>query len=1277
MTLQRKLKKLLRDPKQFFEDMRLKRFRNVPSLAPKKLEGHSRYTVVSAVYNVGRYLDQYFQSMVDQRLDFQNNITLIMVDDGSTDDSAEIIKRWQKRFPKNIVYLHKENGGQASARNLGLKHVQTEWVTFIDPDDFLDLNYFLEVDKYIKKNEKSSLKFISSNLIFYHEDKNQFSDSHPLKYRFAKGDAILPHDGLDKLIQLSASAAFFKLDVISTNSICFDSKVQPNFEDGHFIGIYLKNLSDGFVGVCSRAKYFYRKRADGTSTLDASWENPGKYSSVLEFGYLDLLACHQKKYGLIPKYIQRTVLYDLLWHVKHLTNHPERCKLQTEEGVSRYLQLLDQVFECIDLETILEFELAGCWFFHKVGMLGAFKQSAPHFQIVYLEDYDPAKSLVQLRYFTSAVGLEVFEIDGQDVIPAFAKTVRHDFLERTFVLERRIWLLIPDVSSHTKLKVEVSQVKTRVALANKQHHDGLELQQIRRHFAAKQKEFDRIQAHPQDALWLFMDRDTQADDNAEHLYRYVRSQHPNQPLAFVLRRESHDWPRLEQEGFNLLAFGSTEHEAALRSCATIISSHADAYVVNYFGDHSLSHKPFVFLQHGVTKDDLSSWLNSKQRIDCFVTAARPEYESISGDFNRYKFTRKEVALTGFPRHDALLATDYSTERVILIMPTWRKYLLGEVIKGNERALNSNFMASEYAQAWQSVLKNPDLFSLANQYGYRVAFFPHANIQPYLGDFEIPSYIEVLAHQEVSIQELFQRAALMITDFSSVAFEMALLQKPVIYYQFDEAAFFQGEHVFQKGYFDYRNDGFGPVLRQESELLAALSETLLRNAQPTNEYLARMEAFFPFRDGKNCERVYQAIVALDKPLPEGVVDMERLESYAKAASQAGRWSLAKNRWSRYLDCLTKDKADVHGTQAQLELATALRELGMPMQAAQCLDHVREAIREEPLLLRSVQAQTAKLHMMREEWTQALHVWEDLKGDPDTHSHRLLCMAQAGWVDALNSELGTSGEVSEFSVEQQVLLALAKRDWAAVVNILGDSPDKLASNCTLNALFIRAYREQGLIEAGQAQLKEYQSRHGKDRYWLNESGRYAAIHAKWSEVIKHFNAAYAEGVVAMPLNDALLYLQSLRFTGANDKATDAHEVLFERYPFSTELAIERGENAIACRSWSVAAQEWRNLCHTRLDAPYKLATALRFLGDIDEAFSVLLSQGLSESRSLDEWKLLAELGELKGEYSVVEKAWKALLQEYPEKAPAFAIDRLNFSRLMLTLSRHPENAELVEK
>jgi len=116
------------------------------------------------------------------------------------------------------------------------------------------------------------------------------------------------------------------------------------------------------------------------------------------------------------------------------------------------------------------------------------------------------------------------------------------------------------------------------------------------------------------------------------------------------------------------------------------------------------------------------------------------------------------------------------------MPTWRQSLVGKVIgKSNQRALNPDFIHTKYFKAWSSFLHSEKLQRLVREYDYEVIFFPHANIQPYLDMFRLPGHIVALSHQEGSIQALFQRSTLMITDYSSVAFEMGMLQREVLYY----------------------------------------------------------------------------------------------------------------------------------------------------------------------------------------------------------------------------------------------------------------------------------------------------------------------------------------------------------------------------------------------------------------------------------------------------------------------------------------------------------------
>src|SRR3546814_12954770 len=100
---------------------------------------------------------------------------------------------------------------------------------------------------------------------------------------------------------------------------------------------------------------------------------------------------------------------------------------------------------------------------------------------------------------------------------------------------------------------------------------------------------------------------------------------------------------------------------------------------------------------------------------------------------------------------------FSSDLIILIRPTWRSSLMGSIVSGNQRTINGDFMASNYAIAWGSFLKSERLRTISIQAGYRILFSPHANIQPYLSKFALPDYIDVISHESCSIQEMFCRS----------------------------------------------------------------------------------------------------------------------------------------------------------------------------------------------------------------------------------------------------------------------------------------------------------------------------------------------------------------------------------------------------------------------------------------------------------------------------------------------------------------------------------------
>ncbi len=278
------------------------------------------------------------------------------------------------------------------------------------------------------------------------------------------------------------------------------------------------------------------------------------------------------------------------------------------------------------------------------------------------------------------------------------------------------------------------------------------------------------------------------------------------------------------------------------------------------------------MQHGIIKHDLSKWLNIK-RIDILVTTSEQEYQSIAGERGTYKFTPKEVCLTGLARHDELLRKAKKTTKntskglnktTLLIMPTWRQTLVGKTHwMSNERKINNEFYSSEYALVWKQFLHSDKLRQMVNDHNLEVIFFPHANVSPYLDWFDVPSYITSLEHKaDTSMQDVFVQSSILLTDYSSVAFEMAYLEKPVIYYQFDRAEVFGGGHMIEKGYFDYEKDAFGPICDSAEQIFSSLKNVLESHSSMDKEYLERVYKTFKFRDEQCCQRIYDAIIDLE-------------------------------------------------------------------------------------------------------------------------------------------------------------------------------------------------------------------------------------------------------------------------------------------------------------------------------------------------------------------------------------------------------------------------------
>lgn len=124
-------------------------------------------SIVIPIYNVEKYLERCIQSVVKQTY---KDIEIILVNDGSTDESGKICEKWKKEDSR-IQVINKKNGGLSEARNFGIDIAKGDYICFVDSDDFIE-NVMIE--KLIKINEEREADIAICNRFYYYENNDKY-----------------------------------------------------------------------------------------------------------------------------------------------------------------------------------------------------------------------------------------------------------------------------------------------------------------------------------------------------------------------------------------------------------------------------------------------------------------------------------------------------------------------------------------------------------------------------------------------------------------------------------------------------------------------------------------------------------------------------------------------------------------------------------------------------------------------------------------------------------------------------------------------------------------------------------------------------------------------------------------------------------------------------------------------------------------------------------------------------------------------------------------------
>lgn len=332
-----------------------------------------KFSIITAIFNNEDYLEESIESVINQDIGFKDNVQFILVDDGSTDKSLEITMRYGKKYPDNILVLTKENGGVASARNMGLKHVLGKYVNFFDSDDKLSSNTLSVVDEFFKKHP--DVNIVSMPLKFF---DNREGD-HYLNYKFEK-EGIINLDEKYDYPQMSMASSF--ADIKTFKDYEFNCSL-VNGSDSHFLNRVL--IDENRYGVVNSACYYYRKRQTESSIMDTAKYSKRFFTQKMKLYYINLIDECIKKKGEVTPYIQYLILLEMGGIIKS----PYFCEIfDSSEEIDEFWQCLDYILGYIDKDIIMNHR----YFNHDLKMF-----------IVYLKNRDfhietnPKKSKVWLK----------------------------------------------------------------------------------------------------------------------------------------------------------------------------------------------------------------------------------------------------------------------------------------------------------------------------------------------------------------------------------------------------------------------------------------------------------------------------------------------------------------------------------------------------------------------------------------------------------------------------------------------------------------------------------------------------------------------------------------------------------------------------------------------------------------------------------------------------------------------------------------------------------------
>lgn len=354
-------------------------------------------------------------------------------------------------------------------------------------------------------------------------------------------------------------------------------------------------------------------------------------------------------------------------------------------------------------------------------------------------------------------------------------------------------------------------------------------------------------------IWLAYEKFSEgAQDNGFYFFEYCYRNNKKKNFYYVIKKSSNDFESVKHMKDKVLEFMSLKYMIYMYAAKLLVSSESkghsyDVRIEKGRLKKALDKKKIVFLQHGVIALKRIDYIFKKKKgnvVDLFVVSS--EYEK-SIVMNYFDYNEDEIINTGLCRWDVLEDKSDSNNREILLMPTWRSWMDG---MSEER-----FAETEYYKNYIEFLNSNKLHKVIEKNHIKLKFFIHPKFKEYIGKFfSNNKNISIYEYGEVKVNDLLMSSSMLITDYSSVAWDMYYQKKPIVFYQFDIKEYDR----YQGSYLNMESELFGDRVFKIDSLIQSIEEYISREFKEKDEYAAMRSKYFTHVDRNNCERTFNAI-----------------------------------------------------------------------------------------------------------------------------------------------------------------------------------------------------------------------------------------------------------------------------------------------------------------------------------------------------------------------------------------------------------------------------------